>query len=252
MRVDQTTFTRAMLDPTRDVPDGLVDPEGRSAGKRFNVYRNNVAVSLTEALISAFPSIHRTVGDKFFRAMAGVYLRKHPPTTPLMMFYGAEMPAFLAAFEPVQKLGYLPDLSRIDLARRQSYHAADSTAIDPAVLQSTAPDVLMNSQMTIAPSAQVVHSQWPIFSLWRTAMEGAEKPDMAAQDVLIARPEFDPVILLLPQGGAGFVTALQDGHTFGDAAAAAAAQHENFDLTTTLSSMLTGGVITGLTEGDDG
>ena len=44
------------------------------------------------------------VGDKFFRAMAGFYLRKLPPTSPLMMFYGDMMPKFLRRFEPAKSL----------------------------------------------------------------------------------------------------------------------------------------------------
>jgi hypothetical protein len=41
----QTGFATALLDPARPAPEGLVNPFGGPAGKRFDVYRNNVAVS---------------------------------------------------------------------------------------------------------------------------------------------------------------------------------------------------------------
>lgn len=252
MRVDQSAFTDAMLNPDHDVPDGLVDPEGRSAGKRFNVYRNNVAVSLTEALITAFPSLYRILGDDNFRLLSGVYLRQHPPSSPLIMFYGEEMPVFLAGFKPVKQIEYLPDLARIDLARRRSYHAADAAAISPKKLQDLSPEMLMQAHFTIAPATHVLSSPWPIFSLWRAAMEGGSQPDTRPEEILIARPELDPVVILLPTGGARFIEALRDGESFGQAAENAAEATDNFDLTSTLSAMLSGGVITGLTQGDDG
>ncbi len=253
MKVDQTDFTTAMLDPARGVPDGLIDPQGRSAGKRFNVYRNNVAVSLTEALITAFPSLCRMLGDEHFRTLASVYLRRHPPKSPLMMFYGEDMPDFLTDFEPLAGLEYLPGLSRVDLARRHSYHAADSTPVNPQALQDMPPGALMQSRLRIAPSARVLASRWPIFSLWRRAMEGgAEPPEMQPEEVLIARPEFDPLVMRLPEGGAAFIEALQSGRNFSASVDAATGVSANFDLAATLGAMLSVGAITKITEGDDG
>ncbi len=54
---DQTTLRRAILDPLATVPDGITDDRGRPALRRFAVYRNNVVVSLTEALETAFPVV---------------------------------------------------------------------------------------------------------------------------------------------------------------------------------------------------
>lgn len=246
MSVGQTNFTQAIFDPDMDVPAGLIDPQGRAAGKRFSVYRNNVAVSLSEALETAFPVIRKLVGDDFFKAMAGVYLRQHPPSTPLMMFYGAEMPVFLQGFEPAADLGYLPDMARLELAMRQSYHGADAPAINPDLLQSMPPDRLMAARMTLAPATQLVQSPWPIHAIWLANMQDdAPKPQMQPQDVLITRPEFDPIPVALPSGGAAFVHAIAQGQTFADSIGAAG---EGFDLTAMLGILLSGSAITHISD----
>ncbi|MCY4501644.1 MAG: DNA-binding domain-containing protein, partial [Alphaproteobacteria bacterium] len=51
----QSAFVEALLDPAKPVPAGLVRPDGLPAGRRFDIYRNNVVVALIEALGEAFP-----------------------------------------------------------------------------------------------------------------------------------------------------------------------------------------------------
>ncbi len=250
MSVDQTEFTTALLDPKQDVPEGLQDFAGRPAGKRFAVYRNNVAVSLTEALITAFPVIHKLLGDDNFRLMAGVFLRQHPPQTPLMMHYGAEMPDFVATFEPVQKYGYLSDIARLELAMRRAYHAADAAPIAPSALQTIPPDRLMTATMSLAPAVMLLRSDWPIHSIWAFNMAGGAKPEMKAEDVLITRPEYDPQILPLPPCGAAFIEAISAGKTFGAALESASACNPKFDLSGALGALLSGGAITEILEGN--
>ena len=249
MSVSQSEFVRAMLDPKLALPPGLTNPDGAPATKRFDVYRNNVAVSLTEALETAFPVIRKLVGDDFFKAMAGVFLRQHPPDTALMMFYGAEMPGFLAAFEPVQHLKYLPDMARLELALRHSYHAADADPITPETFQTIAADRLMASRMSFAPAMKLLRSHWPIHGIWRLNMEDdAPKPDANGENVLITRPDYDPVLTTLAPGGGTFLAQLMAGETFGRSLDAATAQIPDFDLTSTLGVLLAGAAIIKLDE----
>lgn len=244
MSVSQTQFRQAILDPGKAVPTGLTDPKGRPDAKRFAVYRNNVAVSLTEALETAFPVIRKLVGDVFFKEMAGVFLRQHPPTSALMMFYGSRMPAFLEGFEPVNHLGYLPDIARLELAMRRSYHAADAVPITPTALQALDPERLMRTRFSFAPAVQLIRSAWPIHAIWlANTQENMPNPQMQAQDILITRPEFDPLVNVLPVGGGAFVAALINSDTLADAIAAAG---EGFDLAVTLGIFLTGNAITKL------
>ena len=57
MFTTQSEFGAALFDPELAVPDSLRDGENQPAGKRFNVYRNNVIVSLKQALSQSFPVI---------------------------------------------------------------------------------------------------------------------------------------------------------------------------------------------------
>ena len=244
MSVGQGRFTAAVLDPSLTAPDGLVNPDGHPASKRFDVYRNNVVVSLTEALATAFPVIAKLVGEAFFKSLAGVYLRQHPPSSPLMMFYGAEMPDFLEHFEPAIKLGYLPDVARLELALRHTYHAADADPIAPEALQTLRAERLMAARIILAPAVRLVRSRWPVHGIWAANMdEDAPKPQNRGENILITRPEYDPEMTVLLPGGGTFVAALIDGQTFGVALEAATAQVPEFDLTAALGPLFAGKAI---------
>ena len=228
-------FTAAVLDPALPAPDGLVGPTGAPAGKRFDVYRNNVAVGLTEALASAYPAVHKLVGDEFFRAMAGVYLRAQPPHSRMMKDFGDRFPRFLLGFEPARSLPYLPDVARLERARRIAYHARDAAPITPQSLADLTPDRLMQARAALTPSAQVIASKHPILAIWRANMQEGPKPTAMPQEVLIARKGFDPVQVELPTGGAHFVEALRKGASLG---AALAIAPQGFDFTALLTALL--------------
>ena len=239
MTVDQTTFREALLNPEAARPEGLSDGKGRPAGRRFDVYRNNVTVSLTDSLEVGFPVIRKLVGQDNFKVLAVAYLRRHPPRSPLMMHFGADMPLFLAEFEPTRQTGYLPDVARLELAIRESYHAADADPINPSELEALPAEELIGSRVRLASSLRLVRSPWPIFSIWRfNVEEGANSPEMAAEDVLVVRPDLDPVPRLLPSGGMEFINELLTGATFGDAMDKASEASREFDLPAVLSLMV--------------
>ncbi len=247
----QQEFTRALLNPAHPVPEGLEDGATRPAGRRFNVYRNNVAVSLTEALHLGFPVVARLLGRENMDGVAGLFLRAHPPSSPLMMHYGAAFPAFLRQLDQLSHLGYLPDVARLELALRRSYHAADTTPIDPQHLARIAPATLMESRLRLAPAVEVLSSPWPIHSIWRfNTQEGAPKPRPGGEEVLITRPDFDPIPHLLPAGGAAWITALRAGEALAAATEIAAGTTPDFDLSATLALLIEGAALMDLSQQD--
>tara|TARA_R110000868_G_scaffold69764_10_gene205568 strand:- start:54510 stop:55256 length:747 start_codon:yes stop_codon:yes gene_type:complete len=238
-------FRAALLDASRPVPVGLTDGRGGVAGRRFAIYRNNVAVGLRDALVEGFPTIERLIGTENLQGVAGVFLRQSPPDSPVMFRYGAEFPAFLERFSPLAHLGYLPDAARLDLAMRSAYHAADSVAIAPGALSDLPADTLASARLRLAPSVRLLRSAWPLHDIWRRAHQAdAPEPRIVAQDVLIVRPVYDPQPLALPAGGAAFVAAILARATAADALAAALVDTPRFDLTALLSLLISAQAIT--------
>lgn len=248
MSVTQDIFEAALLDPAATRPAGLSDGFARPAGRRFDVYRNNVAVSLTEAMHTAFPVIAKLLGPQNMDGLAGLFLRAHPPSTPLMMHYGDAFPDFLSAIPQLSHLGYLADVARLELALRRSYHAADAEPIDPAALAALDAAALDAARLSFAPAMQLLRSPWPVHDIWvfNTRCD-APPPRAEAQDVIITRPEFDPLPALLPPGGADWIAALQGGASFARATETAERVAPGFDLAATLTLLLQGGAITALT-----
>jgi hypothetical protein len=243
--MSQAEFAAALLDPEAALPAGIVGPDGRPAPKRFSVYRNNVALSLTRALEAAFPTVRKLVGDDFFAAMAGVFLRAHPPQSRMLMLYGGAMPEFLESFQPVSHLGYLADVARVDQAMRESYHAGDSTPLSEAEFQRLVGEDIAGLRLRLAPSVRLVRSRWPVVSIWEANHEGGASPKAEAEDALILRPEFDPRPHRLPAAGAEFIANLAAGQPLGLAVDAAG---DRFDLPGVLGLLIQGRAITGVSE----
>ena len=105
-------FAPALFDPDLATPAVVAGPKSKAAVKRYNVYRNNVTVSLINALAAAFLATLRITGDDFFRAMARFYVRAAPPTSPLLFDYGRDFPDFIEQYEYAQSVPWLADVAR--------------------------------------------------------------------------------------------------------------------------------------------
>ena len=243
----QHVFAEALLDPARPVPPGLVRPDGRPAGRRFDIYRNNVVVALVEALGEAFPVVRAIVGEEFFEAMAGVHVRAHPPSSPRMMFYGERFAPFLESFPPAAGLPYLPDVARLEYARRLACHAADEPAADPSALAGLDPAALMEARLSLQAACHVLRSAHPVHAIWRyNATDDKAPVRPAAEDVLVSRPDEEVFVQLLPPGGAAFLLALRAGEPLGRAAERAAADAPAFDLGASLASVFSARIVSAI------
>ena len=118
-------FAPGLTDPTCAEPDDVVRASGKRVVKRYNVYRNNVTVSLIDALAAVYPAVQRITGVDFFRVMARFHILATPPTSPLLFEYGREFPAFVETYEYAREMPWLADTARIERAWLDAYHTAD-------------------------------------------------------------------------------------------------------------------------------
>lgn len=71
----QHIFSQALLNPELPCPSDLKAWNQSDPTQRFAVYRNNVIVSLCDALASTFPVVQALVGEDFFHTMARDFVR---------------------------------------------------------------------------------------------------------------------------------------------------------------------------------
>jgi hypothetical protein len=246
-------FIQGLTDPAHATPVDVVGPCGKAAIKRYNVYRNNVTVSLIDALAATYPAVQRITGVEFFRAMARFHVRAAPPTSPLLFEYGRDFPAFIAGYEYAQDMPWLADTARIERAWLDAYHAADAPPLSADALAAIPSDSLSDLAFLAHPAACIVRSAHPAVSIF--AMNRVEVPftplqSNAAEDALITRPDMEVVVRLLPPGGAAFLKTLIDGGTLGAAAATAFAETPSFGLPANIAGMIEAGVFTAIHLGD--
>lgn len=242
-------FASALIDPVRPIPLGVMGPRGKGAVKRYNVYRNNVTVSLIDALAAIYPAVQRITGTEFFRAMARFHVRATPPTSPLLFEYGRDFPAFIRNYEYAQDMPWLADVARVERAWLDAYHAADLPPLPPDTLAKIPADRLSGLILTAHPAARIVKSDYPAVAIF--AMNRADGPVTSLrsgtpEDALVTRPGFDVEVRTLPPGNATFLGRLIGGETLAVAADAAFAETSSFDLPASLVDMMEAGVFTAL------
>ncbi|MEO9530879.1 DNA-binding domain-containing protein [Roseibium sp.] len=247
---DASGFAEALLDPDSAPPDGVIGPDGMPAPKRFNVYRNNVVVSLSEALGKTYPAVRSLLGEDYFNALARAFLTEHPPVSPVLIWYGEAFADFLAAFPPLEAYPYLADVARVEWAWLQAYHAGDAAPLDPSSLAAVPPESIGSVRFARHPAACLIGSVWPVADLLRA---NRLEPDCdvsvdlgRSQPVLVVRPDLDVSLVVLRAGADVFISALFNGETLAEAAGAAQNEHAEFSLADCLSDCLSNGAFTSL------
>lgn len=225
------------------VPAGLVARHPDEVERRFAVYRNNVAVSLTEALAARFPVIRRLVGEVFFAAMARLYAETDRPKSPVLAEWGAGFAGFLTGFPPLADFPYLGDVAQIEFARGQAFHAADAPCVDPAALLRADPGRV---RLVLHPSVTLLPLAYPAVSIWARNQPGGEGVPLAAgpQTALILRDAgFQVPVRALSAGDAAMLRAILSGECLSPSASAGQAAEAGHDPQPLLISLMRAGAI---------
>jgi len=231
----QQEFFDALLNPGQAAPTCLTTWNGSDPAARFAVYRNNVVVSLIDALADTYPVTQELVGEEFFRAMARLFVNAEPPRSRMLAFYGETFPAFIEHFPPVASVPYLADIARLEMLRVRAYHAADEAALAADAIALALADIegLPDLLVEVHPSVGLVQSQYAVVSLWAAHQEVADISTVdpyVPENSLVVRPYLDVEVIRLNSGAADFVARLLHRQSLGFAAEQASQSHADFDL----------------------
>jgi hypothetical protein len=214
LRETQTAFADAIL-------------MGRG-GERLQVYRNNVFISLRQALADVYPVVRRLVGEEFFNQLARRFVREYPSRSGNLHDFGSELARFLEKLPDLSELPYLPDVAALEWALHEVFHAAEATPVDFSTLVD--PE---NARLALHPAARLIASRYPILAIWE-ANQDEEVPsvDLAAGGdwLLVIRQDLERVVERLSVGEFALLGALAQQMTLGEACEAALAAEPRLDL----------------------
>jgi len=249
---DQRAFAGALLAAAPSCPPGLIAWNGSDPARRFAIYRNNVMVSLIDALADTYPVTQALVGEEFFRAMARLFAQDHPSRSPMLAFYGDGLADFIEAFTPAAAVPYLADVARLEMLRVQAYHAADATPLTPEEIAGLLEDAatLPAARFALHPSLRILRSRHAVVSLWAAHQATDVTQALAAvntgvaEAALVLRAGLDLTISSISQSAAVFIMSLRRGLAFAKATEQAIAAEAAFDLAGTLRLLIGSGALT--------
>jgi hypothetical protein len=220
MRFEATVaaFAAALADPAAPPPAATLGRSGAPDARRFSVYRNNVAVGLIGALEARFPVARRMLGDEAFRGLARAFATVAKPRSPVITGYGAEFPDFLDSFAEIPGLA---DVARLENAWVEAYHSAEAGVATLDDLARIDPRAISGVRVAFHPAARLLRFATPAASIWAAHQHGGDpavRPTWRSEDVLVARPDADVLVRILPDPAYAFAARLCDGETLAEAA----------------------------------
>jgi hypothetical protein len=197
-------------------------------GDRLQVYRNNVFISLRQALADVYPVVHRLVGEEFFNQLARRFVREHPSRSANLHDFGRELARFLENLPDLSELPYLPDVAALEWALHEIFHEAEAQPFDFSKLSD--PE---SAKVPLHPAARLIASRYPILSIWEANQgddPGVVDLDAGADWLIVFRDGLERQILRVTPGEFALLGALAQGMTLGEACEAALTAERPLDL----------------------
>jgi len=198
----------------------------------FAVYRNTGPAALIDALRGQYPVVAEILGEESFARTAFAFSRANPPTSAILVAYGASFSDFLAEQDFAADLPYLADVAAIERLRTEALLAADAEPLGLTDFGFAGDTGWAEKRLPLHPAARFAWLTTPAFTIWSAHIEGFETlaPEWRAEGVLVARTAagiqvapIDPAEHRLPSG-------MRLRETTGQASAATAALYPTADI----------------------
>ena len=217
--------------------------------QRMQIYRNNFAISLREALAGVYPVIKKLVGEAFFQQVAREYVQRYPSRTGNLHDFGDELARFLAAYPGLEDLPYLPDVARLEWAHHQVFHTVEGEVLNLASIAVLNEEQMAGLRFLLSPSCAYLASDYPVLRIWQVNQDGQEDVDVSldeggVQYVVLrhaAQIEFHP----LDAGTFALIDGLAQNKLFSEACEDALAADANCEIAATLQFLVEQKIVSG-------
>ena len=243
----QSTFSTALFDrETQAQALPLFKGDAQLAEQRLALYRGHLSATWDKTLAAAYPVLQTLVGEEFFEGLARAYGQAYPSQLGDLNHFGMRFADFLAAFEHVAQYPYFPDMARLEWALHRAHYAANARSLAAPDLAQVAPDQLDGARLFFHPACHLLVSEWAVVDLWlahQPEAHGGFPAQMAHNNAaLVVRPQWKTDVVSLSASAYVALSALQQGHTLGEALDAALEVESEFDFGSHLKQWLELGI----------
>jgi hypothetical protein len=246
-------FKQSLLQREDDLLCTLKAYSERERHERLNIYRNNVFVSLNEALSEIFPVTKQLVGAEFFNAVTPLFIEQHPPTSPILNQYGDRFAEFIANFPPAAGIPYLAELVDFEYRLLQLTHAAEQPTLNSGEIKQNVnhSDNPASLRFTLVESCQLLVTRYAV-----AAIHYAHKNDTAAefhslqwdntQYLLLSKLGLYGRYYVITEAEYRFIEKLLAGCTLEEAI-----PNDTFDVSSTLANLIQWQIITNISSSEE-
>lgn len=158
----------------------LVGTDELAADARLAIYARMYLWRLLDVLRDDHPRTAAVLGDDAFRAVVRGYLGRHPSQDPSVANVGRSFSAFLRGTLPAGAPPWVPDLARLEWARREVFDAPDATPLGLDTLRGLAPAAWPSTRFGVVPAVVRLVAGWPVHRAW-AAEDDATPPALPAE-----------------------------------------------------------------------
>lgn len=243
----QRAFAEAVFAGDAPIPATIRAASGPAGASRFGVYRNNVMISLINAVAARYPVVRKLLWDDAFDRVARLYVVEEPPRSPVLFEYGESFPGFLRKIGQGAAADYLADVAELEAARTRAYHAADARPVGKDAFAGLPADRLTDMRLKLHPSVVLLRSRFPVVSIWEANLSDNDNTisEWRRESALIARPRRHVEVRRISDGACEFLAALSERQTIGSAIGRAVAIAPDLDLAECFTVLISANIVAG-------
>jgi Putative DNA-binding domain len=145
--------------------------------RRADARRQPAETSLHDVLALRFPVIHRMLGEPPFRKVARRFILSEPAGVPIPSCYGENFLHFLRRQGNGASIEYVADIAELEMLWGRAQYAPDVRPLPARALSSLTPQPPDGLQIALHPSVFLVHSRFPIVTIWENNRDNAGSSD---------------------------------------------------------------------------